>query len=133
MSRLNRLYETIRVVCPCDGVSVVDWADRSTWRVTGNESATAEQRAAAQSVIDSFNTSDAAQAAWEAQQRRQEVLRLLMSNEPTMIGIRALGMLAMSGIGEAKDGLGPATKKTWPECLAAFRQIIIDGLAEVQG
>lgn len=90
---------------------------------------TPEQIATAQAVVDSFDWSDAAQQQWEIQQRRREVLRLLMSNEPTMLGIRALGMVAFAGITEAKQG--STTTKTWAECLAAFREVILSGVAEM--
>lgn len=49
------LNDAISSVCPVDGVSVGYPADKSTWRVDYSPSATPEQLAAANTIIDSFD------------------------------------------------------------------------------
>lgn len=49
------LHDAIAEVAPIAGVSIGDWSDKQTWRVDYSASATGEQKAAAQSVIASFN------------------------------------------------------------------------------
>lgn len=48
-----QLDEALRVVCPIHGVSIGKVDDKSTWRISFKDEATAEQQAAAQGVIDS--------------------------------------------------------------------------------
>lgn len=66
MTYFDRLSESVRAACPVLVVRVGRRADRSTWTFDPDPSATAQQVAAAQAVIDSFADTDAAQAAWEA-------------------------------------------------------------------
>jgi hypothetical protein len=55
MSAIAKLDAAIKAVCPIHGVSIGRWDDRSTWRIDFKGEATPEQRAAAQSVVDSFD------------------------------------------------------------------------------
>ena len=55
MSIAGRLDAAIKAVCPIDGVSIGHRDDRSTWRIDFREEATAQQRAAAQAVLDAFD------------------------------------------------------------------------------
>lgn len=57
------LHAQISAVCPIRGVSVGNQNDRLTWRIDFADDATAEQRSAAQSVVDGFD-STAANAAY---------------------------------------------------------------------
>lgn len=45
----------IRAKCPIDGVSIGDQNDKSTWRIDFQPTATAQQRADAQAVVDAFD------------------------------------------------------------------------------
>lgn len=58
-----RLSEAVRAVCPIVGVSVGKVGDASTVRIDG-DNATPEQLAAAQSVVNAFDWSAEAHAAW---------------------------------------------------------------------
>lgn len=50
--------EAIRAVCPeVDGVSIGDVNNRATWRVDFRPAATAQQRAAAQTVVNTVDPS----------------------------------------------------------------------------
>jgi hypothetical protein len=55
MRTTAELHSSIAAICPIRGVSVGDWNDRRTWRVDFDPAATAAQRAAAQSVMDTFD------------------------------------------------------------------------------
>lgn len=50
------LNTAISAVCPIDGVSIGRWNDRATWRIDFKSEATPDQRAAAQTVINTFDT-----------------------------------------------------------------------------
>lgn len=52
------LDERVKAVCPVHGVSVGRWNDKSTWRIDFRAEATVQERAAAQAVVDAFDTSD---------------------------------------------------------------------------
>lgn len=56
MNTTQALHEAIAAVCPIDGVSVGRWDDRLMWRVNYKPEATPDQKAAAQTVVDTFDT-----------------------------------------------------------------------------
>lgn len=64
----SRLDSEVSVVCPIYGVSIGRKNDKSTWRIDFAPEATAQQRLAAQSVVDAFDVAavEAAQAASQA-------------------------------------------------------------------
>jgi hypothetical protein len=49
------LHNAIAAVCPIQGVSIGNLADKATWRIDYDPAATAPQKQAAQAVITSFN------------------------------------------------------------------------------
>lgn len=49
--KIEELDQAIKTVCPIDGVSIGNRADRSTWRIDFREEATDDQRAAARAVM----------------------------------------------------------------------------------
>lgn len=51
----QRLVEAISVVCPIDGVSLGDLADKTTWRIDYKASATQQQRSDARTVLTNFD------------------------------------------------------------------------------
>lgn len=51
------LHQAIAGVCPFNGVSIGDPADKGTWRIDFTATASEQQKAAAQEVIDSFDVS----------------------------------------------------------------------------
>ena len=55
MTKLVQLDELIKAVCPIDGISIKDWADKSTWRLDVKKEATPEQVERAKAVIMSFD------------------------------------------------------------------------------
>jgi len=46
------LHQRIALVCPINGVSIGNVSDRSTWTFNANDSATEEQKVAAQAILD---------------------------------------------------------------------------------
>lgn len=54
---INDLHKAISAVCPIDGISIGRKADRSTWRIDFQQSATAAQKTAAQAILASFDFS----------------------------------------------------------------------------
>lgn len=68
----QRLTSTILAVCPIAGVSGTNTKDSSKIRIDFDPIATDQQKDAAQAVLQSFDWSDAAQAAWEKDQLPQE-------------------------------------------------------------
>lgn len=52
---ISNLDAAIKAVAPIHGISVGRKDDKATWRIDFKEEATAEQRAAAQAVIDAFD------------------------------------------------------------------------------
>ena len=54
---ISKLHNAVAVVCPISGISIGDATDKTTWTFKATESATAEQIAAAQSVIDNADLS----------------------------------------------------------------------------
>jgi hypothetical protein len=67
-AKTRRLDSNVRAACPLAGLSVGRLGDSSTVRLDFAPEATPQQRIAAQAVVDAFDWSDAAQAAWEADQ-----------------------------------------------------------------
>ena len=67
----TRLDAAVRAVCPIIGVSVGVPGDSATVTIDFDPSATAQQRAAAQAVADSFDWSQAAGAVWAEDQKPQ--------------------------------------------------------------
>lgn len=55
MTIAARLDEAVKAVCPIFGVSIGLPGDKTTWRISFKDEATAEQRAAAQAVVDAFD------------------------------------------------------------------------------
>jgi len=55
--QLNKLHNAIEAVCPLHGISIRDASDKTTWSISFKDEATAEERAAAQAVIDAADLS----------------------------------------------------------------------------
>lgn len=51
----GRLHTMISAICPIHGVSVGDSANKTTWRIDYDSSATDAQKTAAQNAVTSFN------------------------------------------------------------------------------
>src|SRR5215813_12143813 len=54
-SQMMQIYDTIAIIAPIIGISFADMNDKSTWKVEFASTATDEQRAAAQAVIDKLD------------------------------------------------------------------------------
>ena len=54
MTIAAQLEQALRAVCPIDGVSLGNLADKSTWRIDFHASATSAQRRAAQDALTAF-------------------------------------------------------------------------------
>jgi len=54
---LKKLHNAVAAVCPINGVSVGNESDKATWSFVTSETATPEQIAAAQAVIDAADLS----------------------------------------------------------------------------
>ena len=50
-----KLDAALKAVCPIHGVSIGRVNDKQTWRIDFRDEATAQQRAAAQDVLDAFD------------------------------------------------------------------------------
>lgn len=55
---ISKLDSAVKAVCPIHGVSVGDAADKATWRIDHKDEATAQQKVAAQSVVDAFDPAE---------------------------------------------------------------------------
>lgn len=55
LTNLQAIHSAVSAVCPIHGVSIVSVEDKQTWSVHFKGEATVQQKAAAQSVIDSFD------------------------------------------------------------------------------
>lgn len=88
---LTRLHSLVAAVCPIAGVSVGTPGDSTTVRIDFDPVATPEQRTAALTVVDGFDWSDAAQAAWELGQARTKALtEFIGRRDDTAIAVRLL-------------------------------------------
>lgn len=77
MNVAARLNAVCSAAAPVLGVSVGTLGESSTVRIDFRPEATAEQRAAAQAVVNAFDWSPEAQAAWEAdRQPERKALRM---------------------------------------------------------
>lgn len=63
-----RLHLAIAAVCPIVGVSVGTWGQANTVRIDFDAGATAQQQGAAQTALQAFDFSDAADAVFQTQQ-----------------------------------------------------------------
>lgn len=82
----SRLTVSIQAVCPIDGVR----GSPGAIHIDFTTDATDEQRIAAQAVVDGFDWSDEAQAAWELAQNRNIALSTSLSRaDDTAISVRA--------------------------------------------
>ena len=57
---IARLTEQVAAVCPIEGVSVGDWADKRTWRIDFAATASADEQAAARAVMADFDAGNPA-------------------------------------------------------------------------
>jgi hypothetical protein len=73
---LIRLYKTINLVCPIEGVS----GQQGDIRIDFKVEATAQERTAAQNVIDNFDWSEATHAQWELDQDPDRKNLLALAN-----------------------------------------------------
>jgi hypothetical protein len=81
---LSPLHARIATVCPIDGVSIGSLADRTTWRAGFRVEATAQQRAAAQAIIDAWTEDD-----WEGTlaERRAKARRRILELHSDRAGL----------------------------------------------
>lgn len=55
MANIATLHAAVAAVCPILGVSVGNWADKTTWRVDYAAAATVQQQTAAAGVVTAFD------------------------------------------------------------------------------
>jgi len=90
MNHSQRLDEAVAAVCPVRGVDVGTDGDSGSVVVRYAADATDEQKAAAQAVVDGFDWSPEAQAAWELARNRNIALSTSLSrSDDTAISVRA--------------------------------------------
>ena len=76
MTVVTRLTGTVAAVCPVHGVSIGTPGVSASVRIDFADGATAQQRAAAQAAVESFDWSDAAHQQWlEDQKPERKTLR----------------------------------------------------------
>lgn len=71
MSVVSRLNAAVCAVCPIHGVAIGDENDRSTWRVDFDDAASSEQRSVALRVVATFDPSEPAPEAVDAERDRR--------------------------------------------------------------
>jgi hypothetical protein len=86
---LERIYQSVSAVCPIIGLSVGTPGESSSVRIDFHDDSTVEQRAAAQTIVDSFVWSEAAQSVWQQQQYRLGAAALLQSGDAIPRAVRA--------------------------------------------
>jgi hypothetical protein len=120
-----RLTESIAKVCPIHGIS----GPLTSVRIDYRDEATAEQRAAAQTVLNSFDASNQFQADWQATQIRQTAADLLNSNEPIALAVRALAKVLMAELQAVKSGK-PKPSKDWNTHKTELAAALLAGLGD---
>lgn len=124
---IQRLHQLITAVCPIIGVRIGNRADRSTWTFDATPTATQAERDAAQAVIDSFDDSPQAQAAWESQQSRQSAVAAIdaRSDEVGRV-VRAALRLINASLNQIRQQLNLPTI-TWQQVRQQLAQMIQNG------
>jgi hypothetical protein len=90
LASARRLHTAIAAVCPILGMDVGTEGSSPSVTFLPVPAATTQQRTVAQGVIDGFDWSDAAQAAWElSQNRTQADTDITQGSEPVHISARA--------------------------------------------
>lgn len=123
----KRLHTLISAVCPIHGVSIGNPADRATWGFDPTPNATAQQIAAAQAVIDAFDDSPSAQAAWESQQNRTKAVTAIdgRSDEVGRV-VRAALRLINASLNQIRQQVGLPTI-TWQQVRQQLAKMIANG------
>lgn len=107
-----KLHELIAAVCPIQGVSIGDFADKGTWVIHFDPSATAPQRAAADAVVAAFDVAaeDANEASEEAKfesdaaaVKSDNALKALVNMSPSQIDAWAAANI--TNLAEARSAL----------------------------
>ncbi len=119
--KLERLTEAIAAVAPVVGVSGTVGT-----RIDYAAEATAEQRAAAEAALAAFDWSDAAQAAWGRQKRREAAVSLINSPDPAMVVVRALATVVRRRVSALLVGL-KKTPLTAEQLESMLVDVITDG------
>jgi len=91
------LHEAVAAVCPIHSVRVGVIADKSTWKIDFKQEATDEQRAAAQAVIDGYDTSDSADRVRQTSRNKKDALAKFSGDDDVSIAVRA-GLSATGGV-----------------------------------
>ncbi len=119
-----RLEEAVKPVCPVIGVQMT-----SPVTVDFAAEATAEQRAAAQAVVDAFDWSSDAQAAWELEKRRQEAIAWLDSDTKEARAVRSVLLVVMGEIRALKADT-PLPTRSWTELKEYVANLIATGAGD---
>lgn len=119
-----RLEESVREVCPVVGVQMT-----SPVTVDFAAEATAEERAAAQAVVNSFDWSSDAQAAWELEKRRQEASAWLDSDTKEARAVRSVLLVVMGEIRALKADT-PLPTRSWTELKEYVANLIATGAGD---
>lgn len=124
MDVLARLTESVLAVCPIYGVQRTDpvTVDFAT-------EATQEQRSAAQAVVDAFDWSSQAQAAWELEKRRQEAIAWLDSDTKEARAVRSVLLVVMGEIRALKADT-PLPTRSWTELKEYVANLIATGAGD---
>ena len=120
-----RLHKAVSAVCPIVGVNADGTFDPAT-------TATAEQIAAAQSVVASFDWSGEAQAVWEKQQNRMGAAALMASPDAMPRAVRAaveVAAILRNNVAEALGVLIDHVDELAAMPKASRRGAIIDWIA----
>ncbi len=109
MNAIQRLHEAIENVCPIQGVCVE--GNRVT-RIDHAPESTAEQRAAADAVVSSFDWSEQAARGWQRAKARREALGFLDRDDTVGSVLRLLGrdLYAQLNLVRAAVGLPPLSE-----------------------
>lgn len=122
MSRIERLTVAVSAVCPIHGIT---GGTQATATPDYKAEATTEQRAAAEAALAAFDWSDAAQATWERQKRREASVALINSTAPEMVVVRALATVVRRRVSALLTALGQT-----PLTMSQLEEMLVDVIAD---
>lgn len=102
---LVRLSNAIALVCPIHGVSIGLIGDKATWKISFKPEATANQIAAANEVVQTFDTSPEAESAWKLLQEREAAKSNIVGVDASAIRFRAPARLELKILKGFSDAL----------------------------
>src|SRR5437899_9565342 len=104
---LSRLYQTVQAVCPVVDISVGKLGDSTSVAFNPAPQATAAQQAQAQSAINTFDWSQAAQDAWQVQHDRGAAQTMLSATAAEAKLFRAVTSALLDEVNTLRAAMVP--------------------------